>query len=62
MNEFTNTDKYECAQREVRQRARVYPRLISTGRMSQEKADRETALMKAIAADYEKLALTERLI
>jgi hypothetical protein len=49
---FTARDKADCAEREVRQRRRVYARLVFNGRMSQAVADRETALMQAIAADY----------
>ncbi|MCF6120837.1 hypothetical protein L2449_28850 [Mesorhizobium muleiense] len=49
---FTARDKADCAEREVKQRQRVYPRLVSEGRMTQQLADRQTALMVAIAADY----------
>ena len=49
---FTAKDKAECAEREVKQRQRVYPRLVESGRMTQQLADRQTALMEAIAADY----------
>lgn len=37
-----------CAAREVRMRARVYPRWVATGKMSQEEATREIAAMQAI--------------
>ena len=37
-----------CAEREVRQRRRVYPRLIERGTMAREEAERELRLMKAI--------------
>lgn len=37
---------------EIRQRRRVYPRPIASGKMTQQAADREIAVMKAIAADY----------
>ena len=49
---FTTAEKRACAERELKQRKHVYPRLISQGRMSQEFADRQIALMQAIAADY----------
>ena len=50
---ISDADKAACARREVVQRRRVYARLVITGRMSQDKADREIALMEPIAADYE---------
>lgn len=46
------TEKYECAIREVKMRRRVYPRWVEGGRMTQAAADRELAIMEAIAADY----------
>jgi hypothetical protein len=58
---FTASELVECARREVTQRRRVYPRLVENGRMTQEKADRETAMMVAIAELLEQLAGRERL-
>ncbi|GLS44413.1 hypothetical protein [Methylobacterium brachythecii] len=49
---FSAVDKVKCAERELRQRKRVYPRLIEGGRMTRTEAERETALMESIAADY----------
>lgn len=49
---FTNKDKAECAEREVKQRQWVYPRRVASGKMTQALADRQIALMEAIAADY----------
>ena len=46
---FTAADLADCAEHEVRQRQRFYPRLIASGRMAQAKAERQTALMQAIA-------------
>ena len=43
----------ECARREVRQRERVYPRLVQDGRMSQAKADEEIEAMRAIVRALE---------
>lgn len=40
----------ECVERELRQRAHVYPRRIEAGKMTQAKADEEVACMKAVAA------------
>lgn len=49
---FTDAEKLEAAEREVRQRKRVYPRWVSEGRLTQAFADRQIALMEAIADDY----------
>lgn len=43
----------ECAEREVRQRKRVYPRWVATGRMSKQFADRQIAVMEAIARHFD---------
>ncbi|MBY0296416.1 MAG: hypothetical protein K2X71_10305 [Methylobacterium sp.] len=57
---FTAADKLRCAERELRQRRRVYPRLVESGRMTPAEADRETACMEAIAADYRTQVLAEK--
>ena len=62
MTEFTAKQKMDAADREVKQRMRVYPRLIEAGKMTKEKAEYETDIMRAIAADYHPLALKERLL
>lgn len=62
MGEFTAKQKLDAADREVKQRVRVYARLIATGKMTKEKAEYETDIMRAIAADYHTLALKERLL
>lgn len=49
---FTDADKRACAYRELKMRRRVYPRWVQEGRMTQADADREIALMQAIAEDY----------
>jgi hypothetical protein len=46
---FTAADLADCAEREVRQRQRVYPRLILSGRMTLAQSDRPAALRQAIA-------------
>lgn len=51
--EFSDKDKMDCAARELRQRLRVYPRLVDAGKMTQSLADRQIALMEAIVRDYE---------
>lgn len=49
---FTARDKAKCAAREARKRHQVYRRLVDTGKMTQAEADRQIAIMEAIAADY----------
>jgi hypothetical protein len=55
-----------CAQRELRWRRQVYPRLVATRRMTQQAADHEIACMEAIIHTLEgvledrQLALFER--
>jgi hypothetical protein len=49
---ITKPDKLACLEREIKLRERVYPRWVGGGKMSQDKADREIAVMKAIADDY----------
>lgn len=51
---FTDQDKLAALQREVAMRKRVYPRWVESGRMTKAKAEREIAVMEAIAADYRK--------
>lgn len=59
MTTFSAKDKAECAERELKQRQRVYPRLVAASRMSQELADRQIAIMAAIAVDYRAAANAE---
>lgn len=49
---FSRLEKLNEALREIAQRRRVYPRLVSAGKMTQAQADRQTAVMQAIAEDY----------
>lgn len=49
---ITAADKRACAERELAMRKRVYPRWVSAGKMAQITADREIAVMTAIADDY----------
>ena len=49
---MTDHEKYECARRELAMHQRVYPTWVESGRMTQERADREIELMAAIADDY----------
>jgi hypothetical protein len=50
---FTDDDLAACAQRELRQRRKVYPRLVRHGTMSGAAAEREIAMMEAIARHFE---------
>ena len=51
--EFSIDDLVACARCELAQRRRVYSRLVMTGKMSRESADREIALMQAIRENLE---------
>ena len=51
-HQYTDEEKYECARREVKMRRKVYPRWIAMGKMGQEDAMRQIAIMEAIARDY----------
>ena len=53
MGQFTNAQKAKAARRELAARQRVYPRLINAGKMSQDKATYELAIMHEIMDDYE---------
>ncbi len=56
---FTPAEKLACVQREIGQRLRAYPRWVEAGRMTQAKADREIACMRAIEADLQKQVVAE---
>jgi hypothetical protein len=62
MTEFTSAEMVGCIERELKMRRRVYPRWVSTGKMSQPQANREIALMEAILARLQTDASTERLL
>jgi len=49
---FTDAEKLATVLREIGFRKRVYPGLIRANKMTQADADREIAVMKAIAEDY----------
>lgn len=49
---FTLEELARCAVREVGQRKRVYGRLVEQGKWKQERADREIAMMQAIADHF----------
>ena len=47
---ITPNEMAACVEREVAMRLRVYPRWVQAGKMRPEKAAREIAVMKAVAA------------
>lgn len=49
-------DQIACVERELRQRERVYRRLVAEARMTQATADQETAVMRAVLATLLRLA------
>jgi len=59
---FSAQEKFLAADREVRQRIKVYARLMRRGRMTRERAEYETNIMRAIASDYHALTVKERLL
>ena len=59
---YTAKEKREAAERELKMRQRVYPRWVADNRMTQAKADHETAVMAEIVEDYRKLEAGDRLI
>ena len=62
MTEITAADKLACAERELKMRKSVYPRWCDAGKMTNEKAAREIALMEAICSDYRVAAEKDRLL
>ena len=51
---ITAREKRVEVEREIGMRKAVYPRLVREGRMTNDRANRSIAIMRAIAADYEK--------
>lgn len=56
---YSAREKALCAEREVRQRQRVYPRFVAEGRMKLDQAEYQIAVMQAIAEDYNRQAATD---
>jgi hypothetical protein len=52
-------DKWQCAERELVYRRRVYPRLVQKGSLSFDRAKLQIELMEEIARDYRELAEQE---
>lgn len=45
---ISNADMIGCVQREIGMRKKVYPRWVEIGRMTQDQADREIAIMEMV--------------
>jgi hypothetical protein len=50
--EITAADKLKCVERELKRRYEAYPRLVDSGKRTQQWANRELELLEEIAADY----------
>lgn len=50
---ITTADKIREIKRELGMRERVYPLFVKAGRLKQEAADRQIAVLQAILDDYE---------
>jgi hypothetical protein len=49
---WTASDKLRSIDRELKKRARAFPRFVAEGRMTQDEANREIAIFEAIRRDY----------
>jgi hypothetical protein len=49
---ITDRDKLRCIERELAMRRSLYPKWVGSGKMTAAVAERETAIMAAIAEDY----------
>jgi hypothetical protein len=52
---ITIEDQIASVEREINLRRRVYPRWVSEGKMKQDKADREIAVMEAVLETLKKV-------
>jgi hypothetical protein len=57
---FTNLQKMRCAERELAKRQQVYPKWVEKGRMRQEQATYEMAVMESIAEHFRGLHEAEK--
>lgn len=53
MSEVTTKEKLASARRELALRRNVYPRFVSSGKLSHAQATHELRVMEAIVQDYE---------
>jgi hypothetical protein len=49
---FSDRDKLKAVEREIAMRKTFYPQRVALGRMTEEAAARELAIMNSIADDY----------
>jgi hypothetical protein len=61
-DEITTTDMLREVDRELQQRNRVYKRLVEQGKLTQQKSDRQIALMRAVRDVLAERVAGERLI
>lgn len=59
---ITISEQIECVEREISQRKRVYPRLVTSGKMAQAKADREILTMYEVLQTLRRIETKGRLI
>lgn len=60
MSEHTIDEQIACVRRELGQRARVYPRLVGSGRMKSADAAREIETMGAVLATLQRVRDEQR--
>lgn len=53
-NAVRTIDKFKCLQRELTLRMRMYPKWISQGTLSSEKAAHELTVLRAVIEDYKR--------
>ena len=54
--EYTTEDKLSEIRREIGMRMTLYPRWLKDKKISQQKADKQIGILRAIARDYEEQA------
>lgn len=62
MAEPLASEKLAAVERELKYRRHVYPRLVASGKMTDELSKKQIAMFEAIAADYRAAADKERLL
>ena len=61
MNDYTTADKLKEVERELYFRRRVYKGMIERNQMTRKTADKQIAIMEAIAEDYRQQLKAEEL-
>jgi hypothetical protein len=59
---YSTQTKFQCIERELNYRRRVYPRWIAEKRISEDFAREQIRIMEEIADEYRKLETAERLL